>query len=200
MRARAIKRSFLFPKHLDGSALSGTGFVFIVVFFLAGAAIGSFAGSFLEAPILFRPELQETDSMLGEYIELFWDNSRFHLAAVFLSTTFLGIVLLPALSAVRGYLIGCTASAIMAAYPETGFLLSLVTLGIPLLVCLPCFLILSSDSFLYSARIMSYTRGLPGGSKLPNLYMHAVICFVIIAFWTLILLHISPLIISSILK
>jgi len=176
------KKKTPIPLSLHAGGSTNSGFTFLILFFLLGAAAGAFVGSFA-GDTAFVPAVW-TGGAFGtsDYIKLFWDNIRFHLAAVFFATTFLGVFLLPALSALRGYFIGCTASALICG--GAGFFSPFLILGLPLLVCLPCFFIMATDAFHFSSCVLASSRGNIAGSKPPRLAFHAVICLAAIALWT----------------
>lgn len=194
MQRRSIKKAFYSGVGLARNS-NASGFFFLSALFLLGAVVGAFVGSFSSETIVFDTQVKST---LWDFLGLFWENSRFHLAAVLLSTSFLGVMLLPALSAFRGYLIGCTASAILSSYASGGFLLVVVSIGIPLLVCLPCFFVLSNDAFLHSVRLMSLYRRSGETTRCPKLFSHCLLCLCAIALWTLLQMIILPQLITAI--
>jgi len=158
-----------------------SGFVLLALCFLAGAGLGAFVGSFAGANSAAVVGAMESYGDIG-YIKLLWDNVRFHLIAIFLATTFLGVVLLPALSALRGYFIGCTASVLLCG--GGGVMHAVVVLGFPLLICLPCFFVLTTDAFQFSTRTLAFIRRAGESGRPPKLAVHCFLCLCLVSAWT----------------
>ncbi|MCL2342671.1 MAG: stage II sporulation protein M [Firmicutes bacterium] len=165
------------------------GFILLALCFLAGAGLGAYAGSFAGTSSATAFRTVESFGDVG-YIKLLWDNVRFHLIAILLATTFLGVVLLPALSALRGYFIGCTASVLFCG--GGGFPPIAAVLGFPLLVCLPCFFVLTADAFRFSARTLAFVRRTGESARPPKLAAHALLCLSLVAAWTFAQLFAAP--------
>jgi hypothetical protein len=160
----------------------GIVFFLLLVAFLLGSFIGAVLGvnsttesikSIIEG-ITDRPEWS-----LG-LIESLWNCSKYIIAAIFLAGSVYGILLIPALCAVRGYFLGCSAASIISAVESGGWLLSFIVVGIPALITVPCLFVIGTDGLATSKRLIVLTKGSYSGGKSVDLARHTVICSVII--------------------
>ncbi|MGN1002643.1 MAG: hypothetical protein ACI4PC_07710 [Oscillospiraceae bacterium] len=72
---------------------------------------------------------------------------RFFLLAALFSTTYLGVLLMPALVFARGFVLCRAVSALFSAFSFRGLFGALLIYGVPALVDLPCFLIVGCACF-----------------------------------------------------
>ena len=106
----------------------------------------------------------------------------FLIAALLLATSFLGFALIPALSALRGFLLGCGVAAAFQTQGLRGLLLAFFSFGIPALFGLPAFLLASSDSAECSRRLLRcFSRGevrppASGGDIPRHILLVALLC------------------------
>ena len=130
---------------------------------LVGIVLGSLIGQFSSAPseLVSLSDFREVDAPAFETLLEIWRCVRFPLAAVLLSTSFLGIVLIPALSAYRGFLLGCSVAAAFQSRLFQGLLLSALTIGVPGILGLPAFLFAASDSACVSDALLRFVRMQP---------------------------------------
>jgi len=96
-------------------------------------------------------------------LSAYWKCARYHILAVLLSTSWLGVLLAPALLAVRGFTLCCTSAALLLDYPEQGALLPAAVLGISNLISVPCLLLVSADAMRLSGRLAAARLGLRYG-------------------------------------
>ena len=115
----------------------------ISVFFVAGIITGSIVGS---GPAVYDAEYYIAQSTgisadISGFFKIFWETSRFHVLILLLATTYLGFLAVPFFVAFRGYLISCSLASILATGAANSFLLALLTIGVPALFYLPCFIL-----------------------------------------------------------
>ena len=87
-----------------------------------------------------------------------WDCGKYHLLLVLFAASTFGVLSIPILAAVRGYLLSCTAAAIFVAYPETGIPLGFALVGIPALCTVPSFMLLAVDGLAMARGIRERRR------------------------------------------
>lgn len=152
---------------LDGAQSEFLGLVLCGLLFIGGSLAGSLAAG----------TLQDTEALRG-YVAAFLDGYRsavrpdfftallstvkYHLAAVFLGFSLLGPLLIPLLAAVRGFFLCFSVTAVLRALGARGIGFTLSLFGIPAVVSIPCFFILSSLAFSFSLYLLRAIRQ-PGG-------------------------------------
>ncbi len=143
---------------------------------LSGCVVGSFSVSAAESGVssgLFSAGLTPV-SVPGAL----WHSFRFVLAAAFLATGILGVVLVPLLCALRGFSFSCSVAFVMQARSLSGFLIAFASFGIPALLSLPPFFLAATDAFLCS-RAFLRRGGFSGLQRTPfisHLILIAVLC------------------------
>lgn len=140
---------------------------FVMFSFAAGAIIGAFVGAFsiTEAiPALVAGHFAYAGTARS-LAEILWNCGKFHLFSLLCASSLLGVAAIPAIAAVRGYLIACTAAAIYACYPDNGLLINFIVLGLPALISLPCLFIIASDSLTESGRLCAMALGSPAKTQ-----------------------------------
>ena len=157
----------------------GSVFQMLLLLFLVGALIGCAAGLYLPAGGLadgaawglLSPETQPLS-----FPGALWNAGKFFLLLLFLSTSWLGVVLTPAAALLRGYFLSCSVAALYAAGFWKGLLCALAISGVPALFMIPCFLIACRDAFFASRRLMDlrFGRG-HGAPRAPGARRAAVI-------------------------
>ena len=124
-------------------------------FFLSGAVAGAIAGGngVNGGSGLFESE----GSIYGAdtYAGLLFSCSRYHLAALLFSTSLLGVVLIPALLAVRGFALACSAAWLCSAYPGEGEALALIVLGLPGVLTVPALFVTAEWGGRFSASLLA---------------------------------------------
>jgi len=169
------------------------------ILLILGFSIGCFIGSLVGPSLTY-------DSWLSDFLGLsklqnmgivsaFFHFSRFHLVALLLGSSFLGIVLIPALSCIRGYILSFTAASIISAYPQNGLIMAAVILGIPALISLPCYFLLSIEGFRTATRIFHLVRGNSAPRK-DRLLSCSLACLPFLAAGTLAELKLVPYLVS----
>ena len=109
---------------------------------LLGVVLGAVAGMYLYIPESFG----DLESFISakypaqSLLTAFLNASQYLLLLWFFSTSYLGMGLAPLLLAVRGYLFGCSVSALYRCCSYPGLLASFLIQGIPALILTPCLL------------------------------------------------------------
>ena len=143
----------------------------IAIPFFCGILLGCVFGLFSEsipAYLSSIPFLAQTPAIGGASGAL-WLTCRYLLCALLLSASLLGVLLLPCLAFLRGFLLACTVAACFAARRYLGLADAALCIGIPALLELPLFLTVAGGGIRFSLRLLSATgvdfrRSLPAFS------------------------------------
>lgn len=130
----------------------------ILACFAVGCVLGAFFGSIFSTADFIGYELLPLSDDSGFFNRTF-RFVRFHLFAILLGTSFLGVFFIPVLTMLNGFLFSCASATIITAYPSGGIIMSLIILCVPSLFSIPCFIALCDDAFFRSARLLSLFRG-----------------------------------------
>lgn len=125
--------------------------------FLAGCALGTVLGAdrFSETGSAAFLDIESIYGS-GGFLPLLFACAKYHLAVAFCALSLLGVALIPCILAARGFVFACTAAAIVSAYPGVnGVLLTLIILGLPSLLTLPCLFLLGRDGLAISAGLLA---------------------------------------------
>ena len=119
--------------------------------FLLGVLFGCLIGLFSSLP----EELLSSVGLMASgdgttFIQALWHAARFVLAAALCATGILGVFFLPLLSALRGFLLACSAAAVYQSGIHAAVWISLFTFCIPALFELPAFFLTASNAFSFS--------------------------------------------------
>ena len=136
----------------------------LFLLFIIGSLSGCIVGLYLSPG---------STNMTGQFIftdisretvwEALWNSSQFFLLLWILSTSWLGMLLVPGAVILRGYLLSCSVSALFSTGSWRGLLYAFFVSGIPSLLLIPLFLIAAKDSFLSSRRLLALRFGLHYG-------------------------------------
>jgi len=142
--------------------------LFICFCFAAGCLMGSFAsGEFIgagrEAPLPLDLPIEGLGILLKilKYI-------RFHILALFLGTSLTGVVLIPALAVMRGFVLSLASASVLASSAESGLLMCLTVLGLPAIFSIPCFILLCEYGAGRSRRLIALANGRGPGFYEPG--------------------------------
>ncbi len=128
------------------------------------------------------------------------DNFKYHLLAVFLGFSVLGVVCIPVVSAVRGFFLSFSISAIIRLLGSKGIFLALSMFGLNTLITLPCFFILSVSAFsasLYVLRLVFSKNVKSAVSPFNSRYfINCGICLIVLMISALIDTYLTPHLIS----
>ena len=128
--------------------------------FLAGLSFGSVIGLFAGIPqgMVFSFGLIAHSENGASFLHAVWTSSRFPLFAALLSSSVLGVVLIPLLSALRGFSFACSVAAVIRPCSASSLFLTLLSIGLPALFSLPAFFIAEADAFFLSRSFLSRDR------------------------------------------
>lgn len=188
-RLSSVKRNLPLKKENDSS------FLLLAFSFLAGCLAGSLIGAFHGFDSALSDFIGFDALKSSDFFYIFLSFIRFHIAAFLLGSSFYGVVLLPVLSCLRGYALSCTAAAVISCYPNNGIIMAFVILGIPAVLSLPCFFLISTDGFLSSRRILNLVRG----NSVPIVsyfYLRTLACLPVLAAGTAIEIKLVPYLVS----
>lgn len=121
---------------------------------------GAALSDYLRAYLLLA---QEGDAVAGFWAVL-WEQFRFPLAVLLLSFTAVGVVGLPALFAVRGFLFSFSVACFCRLFGSTGLVPALFLFGLPALLWAPALFVLGAQGMLGSYGLL---RRVMGDSRYP---------------------------------
>lgn len=170
-------------------------FLLLSLSFFLGCIAGSLIGSFHDFDAALSDFIGFSALESSDFFYVFFNYSRFHIAAFLLGTSFFGVIFLPILCCVRGYALSCTAATIISCYPGNGIVMALVILGVPAVLSLPCFFIMSLDGFFNSRRILNLVRG-NSAPRVDNIYIRTIACLPVLAAGTIIEMKLIPYLVS----
>lgn len=149
-------------------------FALIALPLLLGLIIGSLIGLFSVLPDSVAAALRSFTSLetSADLFSVLVRCARFPFCAVILSTSILGVILLPALAALRGFVFGCSVSATVQSAFLKGLGIAGLTLGIPTLIGLPAFMLICSDGVSFSSSLLRY--GMKRETLRPSIPFFAV--------------------------
>lgn len=131
---------------------------FLLLLLFSGVLIGSIFGTYSERTDWLALPLFSCDYALPRSFPAWYlASARYFLCLLAAATTYFGIVLVPALVLLRGYVLGSAAAAAFASASYHGLLSAFLTCGVSAIVTLPMLLIAANDSF-QSSRTMIRLR------------------------------------------
>lgn len=147
--------------------------------FVSAATIGSGSGlisSYLEG---FLTGLQGDGLLYPDLFQFLWLSLRWPLAAFILGFSSLGVLGLPILSGLRGFLFSFAVSVFTQALGQRGLIAAFFLFGISGSIAVPVFLLVSTQSFLASKCLAS--RG-PGKGEFPYNRAYVLRCCFSVSF------------------
>lgn len=179
------------------------GLLLCAALFVCGCIIGTVSAGFITDTTQLGSTVSDYLAFLSDkaavqpaFFSSVVDAYKYHLAAVFLGFSILGVFCIPVLSAVRGFFLSFSVSVIIRLLGGKGILLALSMFGISTLVTIPCFFIISVTSFTASQYLLrlSMAKGgkspgmLPTGSALAS----CAICLALLFVSALIETYLTP--------
>ena len=161
---------------MSGRLNSGSDYFGLIVcgaLFICGGIVGSAAAGFAGGTGVsdFMAEyLARTNGnapRMGEFFSALFTACLYPFAAVFLGFSLLGVFCLPALAAVRGFFLCFSISAVVRSFGADGTLLALSIFGVNALLTIPCFFILSVQSFSASLKVLKGVTARGAGVMRP---------------------------------
>lgn len=136
-------------------------FLVCAAFFLCGGIVGAFSSaSITDTDYAFDflfgyLKLAEDDLVSNPgFLSVMINTLKFPLIALFLGFSVFGVIGLPILSAVRGFLLAFSASLICRLFGTGGIWLAFALYGLSALMTVPCFFVLSSQCFSSSGYLL----------------------------------------------
>lgn len=163
---RRMRERKTFPAYVPHGELLA-----LTVCFVFGAGAGLIFSGLQHSSAVSAETLFTTD-----YAQALWNCCIFHIALIFLAGSVWGSALVPALTAVRAYVLTSAAAAVAAVVPG-GPQMALLTVGIPALITVPCFFILASDCVVSSRRLAAASSGRSAPVPPAPLLRHCLLCF-----------------------
>jgi uncharacterized membrane protein SpoIIM required for sporulation len=152
---------------LDGGYL---GAALCASFFLCGCFVGASAAGAL-APERLREYVAALDIPAGggdltgaAFFAKFVSIGKYHAAAVFFGFSILGVACVPGLAAVRGFFLCFTAASLARMYGAGGTALTAAMFASNVAIAIPCFFMLSAQSFTSSMSLIK-TAARKGGAR-----------------------------------
>lgn len=144
--ASSWRRSF-FPAGDSLTHSLTSAYIFIIILgIIAGGGVGVFSSvsGDIGGDVFLYAREHLLPSGFGECLFL---SGRFFLLAALFSTSYLGVVLLPSLVLVRGYVLSYAASVLFSAFSFKGLVCGLLIHGVPAVISVPCFLVVCCSCF-----------------------------------------------------
>lgn len=136
-----------------------TGLVLISAFFFIGCVFGALVGT-VDHEFFTRLGLTESLTFSGTSIYkallLFFG---FHISALLLGTSYLGLVTIPLLTSLNGFAVSCASATIISTNGSQGVVMALLIVGLPAILSVPCYFALSATAFIRSGRLARLSRG-----------------------------------------
>lgn len=126
-------------------------------FFLLGVTAGGIAAAYGEASEVTVAAAQP-DSLISTIITL----AKYPTLALLFGLSVAGVVAIPALMTLRGFLLSFAVSAITRSMGAAGVVAALSVFWVHILVVFPCLVFLSSQGFVSSSGLISASRGRQG--------------------------------------
>lgn len=168
---RKAVAGFWWPPASEGVvALVVTAFFFALGSFLGFAASSAASADGAEAMHIYLEHFlsvaQEGQWVYPGVLSFLWESLRWPLVALLFGFSALGLICLPVLSGMRGFVLTFSVGAFVEAYGPNGATAALLILGIPALMSVPAFFLLSAQSFSASCKLASRGSG-QGKRDLP---------------------------------
>ena len=147
---------FLLSAPMDRSGERSRVLAFLLTAYLAGALCGSLMGLYLP-PGGLRSALETwypPSAGQSAFLTALWKSGQFFLLLAVLSTSWLGVVLVPAAAVLRGCLLSCSVSALYGTGGWKGLLCAFLISGIPGIVLVPAFFMTGSDAFFAARQLL----------------------------------------------
>lgn len=128
--------------------------------FLAGSVLGTVFSGMISAPDVVSEHFAHLFEAYGsgetapvEIGAVAANTYFYHVISFLLGFSILGVVLIPATSAIRGFMLSFSMAVIIRMYSGKGVAVALAAFGITSVISVPCFLIISVLSFEASKRL-----------------------------------------------
>ena len=170
-------------------------FLLLIISFLVGCFISSVFSFTFSASTYFGELYGLSALRTSGAVTVIFRAIVFHLVAFFLGTSFFGLAFIPVLSFTRGFALSCAVASIISVYPDGGIIMAAIAIGIPAIISLPCFFVISIESFFSSGRIFRLVRG-SSSPRRDLLFARSLECLPFIAAGILIEIKLVPFLVS----
>lgn len=155
------------PLRLPGDVLPDVVPGLVCFLFFLGVVLGGVVGCFFSAA---PPEGELSAYISGEtstasLLSSASSSFAFILLALFLGTTYLGVFLIPLAVVGKAYTMSCTVSVMLVSFGKEGLLYAALTIALPSLLLIPCFLLCAADALRLSRRLYALRFGAAGFSR-----------------------------------
>jgi stage II sporulation protein M len=202
------KRSFLISLSDSGDTKTNyLGLLICSALFLCGAIIGTVSAGLLSDGAKLNDSVSHylsfflnSTSAKPDIFSALGDSFKYHLCAVFLGFSILGVICIPVLSAVRGFFLSFSVSVIVRLLGGKGILLVLSIFGINTLLTIPCYFVLSVSAFsasLYFLRLV-FSKNVKSTVSPFNtrFFLNCGICLIVLVLSALLDTYLVPHLIS----
>lgn len=146
----------------------------------------------------FTAILDESEAVSPSALSAVWEILRWPVLTFLLGFTALGVVGLPAVFCVRGFLLSYAAAVLVRLYGVTGLAVSLAVFGVSTFLVLPALFILGVDSFRGAGTLAVRQAGEAG--RTPGRLMRAGCCGVLLAVASALQLRLTPVLLAAAVK
>ena len=119
--------------------------------------------------------------------------ASFLLALLFFSTSYLGIIFVPAIVASRGFLFSAFLSSAYAFTESSAFFTALICEAVPSLIAAPCFLLLADDCLNLSGNLLFLRIGSLSHIRRSAFLSHLALCVLFLVIDFLYCFYVIPL-------
>lgn len=190
--------------------LPSSGHTAVLLILAISFALGVFAGCFLadcvsgegdeELRNYFTGFLEYSGSLPNpNLIRVFWSTFRWHIITLCLGISAIGLIGIPVLFVLRGFLLAFSAASFYSVFGLEGLLFSFVILGITGIISIPVLFVLGVRGFLASGASAGRLLG-TGGKRLlvdRSTVLCFCVCFAVLTICALIEYSVLPSIIVS---
>lgn len=164
------------------------GLILCGALFLCGCVAGTFSSGFVRDGLALTQYFSEYLSLEqgGSFIDpsffsVLADTFKYPLAVFALGFSMLGIIGIPIIAGVKGYILAFSVSVMVRLYGGDGVLLALSLFAVGTLISIPCFLIMCAQAFRASCLLtyMVMKPGTRGSISIYNIkyFISCLICF-----------------------
>ena len=171
----------------------------LFVSFLAGALAGSLLGTYSypeDAGLLAARIAANIADIPLAYIII--GCAGLHLMVFFFSTTMFGLLLIPAVSALYGGLIGFVSAAFLVGFSWKGLAFSSAVLILPSVFSVPGFFLIGSDGLSAASRLLSFSLGRHTVRSVTGTLKHALLTVGLIGISVIVTALLVPAILKSV--
>lgn len=143
------------PLRLPGAVRSDVIPGLVCFLFFLGIVLGGVVGCFFSAA---PPEGElfayvSSEGSASSLLSSASSSFAFILLVLFLGTTYLGVFLIPVAVVIKAYTMSCTVAVMLVSFGGNGLRYAALTIALPSLLLIPCFLLCASDMLRMSRRL-----------------------------------------------